>query len=117
MTSWNGRHTTQLSGDSLVRYNALMKINVTHVAKLANLTIKDNEKEKFESQLSEVLDYVKKLDEVNTENVEPTSQVTGLENVLREDISSESLPQDRAISQAKAIHKGFIRVKGILENE
>ena len=55
-----------------------MKIDVAKVAKLANLTLKPEEKVKFEKQLSETLEYVNKLNSVDTENVEPTSQVTGL---------------------------------------
>ncbi len=94
-----------------------MKIDVTHVAKLANLPLKEEEIKKFESQLSQVLDYIKKLEEVDTSDVKPTSQVTGLENVLREDKARPSLPQDIALSQASATHNGFFQVKGIFEEE
>src|SRR3989344_6903879 len=95
-------------------YNELMKINVPHVAKLANLTLADEEIKKFETQLSSVLDYIKKLSEVDTKNVEPTSQVTGLENVTREDTISPSLPQEKVLSSAKSKHNGFFVVKGII---
>lgn len=94
-----------------------MKINVTHTAKLANLPLTDEEKKKFEVQLSQVLDYVKKLDEVDTSGVTPTSQTTGLENVTREDLAGESLSQDEALSNNKDSVKGFFKVKGIFENE
>ncbi len=94
-----------------------MKINVPHVAKLANLPLNEEEVEKFDKQLSDVLQYIEKLNEVDTQNVEPTSQVTGLENILREDISSSSLPQSVALSNAKAQHNGFFQVKGILDAE
>ncbi len=94
-----------------------MKINVPHVAKLANLTLTNNEEKKFEEQLSEVLDYVKKLDEVDTTGIESTSQVTGLENVMREDIADSSLPQVAALRNAKTVQNGFFQVKGILDSE
>lgn len=94
-----------------------MKINVPHVAKLANLKLKDDEITKFEKQLSEVLDYIKKLEELDTKTVEPTSQVTGLENILREDKATDSLPQEKALSQAKSRHNNFFAVKGILDQE
>ena len=94
-----------------------MLVNVPHIAKLANLQIKSQEIAKFEKQLSEVLEYVKKLDEVDVTNVEPTSQVTRLENILRQDIAGESLSQDEAISNAKHTHNGLFQVKGILDNE
>lgn len=94
-----------------------MKINISHVAKLANLPLNDEEKNIFEKQLSSVLEYINKLSEVDTENIEETSQVTGLENVLREDEAGLSLPQDTALSQAKDTHNGMFAVKGIFDNE
>ncbi|MBI1982167.1 MAG: Asp-tRNA(Asn)/Glu-tRNA(Gln) amidotransferase subunit GatC [Candidatus Levybacteria bacterium] len=92
-----------------------MKINVSHIAKLANLSLKEEEKEKFEKQLSSILDYVKKLEEVDTSKVEPTPQVTGLKNITREDQTIPSLSQEEALSNAKNKHNGFFKVKTILE--
>jgi len=94
-----------------------MKIDISHIATLANLQIKDNEKDKFTTQLSSVLEYIAKLGELDTTHVEPTSQVTGLENVLREDVSHPSLTQDEAITPAKNKHNGYFAVKGIFDNE
>ena len=93
-----------------------MNIDVSHVAKLANLPLKPVEKEKFEKQLSDILSYVKKLKEVDTKNVETTSQVTGLENVTREDETSSSLTQEAALSNAKSTHNGLFKIKAILED-
>lgn len=92
-------------------------MNVSHVAKLANLSLTAEETKKFEKQLSDVLQYIDKLNEVDTKNVEPTSQVTGLENVLREDIASPSLSQKEALSNTKAKENGFFQVSGILDQE
>lgn len=94
-----------------------MKIDVGHIAKLANLPLTDEEKEKFEKQLGETLDYVDQLNEINTKGVEPTSQVTGLENVTREDEVTPSLPQEEVLKNAKSTHNGFIKVKAILDQE
>lgn len=102
--------------DWALNYNGFMKINVSHVAKLANLPLKPEEREKFEKQLSEILSYVEKLKEVDTKNVETTSQVTGLENVTREDKAKPSLSQEEALSGAKSQHNGFFKVKAILED-
>jgi len=103
-----------------------MRIDVKHIAKLANLPLKKGEKKKFEKQLSEILSYVEKLEEIDTENVETTSQVTGLENVTREDEAKSSLTQNEALSnvplrqgfegQAKSQHNGFIKVPAILDS-
>ncbi len=94
-----------------------MKINVPHIAKLANLTIAPEETPKFEEQLSAVLEYIKKLDEVEVTGVEPTSQVTGLENVYREDEAGQSLTQDEALSGAEAKDQGRFAVKGVFNEE
>ena len=94
-----------------------MKFDISHVAKLANLMLSPNEKKKFEKQLEETIEYIEGLNEVKTEGVKPTSQVTGLENVLREDEVKPSLTQEEALSNAKSVHNGFFKVKGILDNE
>ena len=92
-----------------------MKIDVAKVAKLASLSIKKEDVEKFESQLSSILDYVKKLNEINTENVEPNSQVTGIENITRDDNPKPCLSQEEALSNTKSKHNGLFRIKAILE--
>ena len=94
-----------------------MKFDITHIAKLASLTLSDLEKKKFEKQLEETAEYVKELEQVNTDGIAPTSQVTGLENVTREDEIKPSLTQDEALKNAKSTHNGFFKVKGILQNE
>ena len=92
-----------------------MNINVTHIAKLASLPLKAEDVQKFEKQLSEVLTYVEQLQKVDTSNIVPTSQVTGLENVVREDVSRESLSQESVLSQTKSSQHGFFKVSGIFE--
>ncbi len=93
-----------------------MKIDVKHVAKLANLTLIPAEEQKFGKQLEGILSYFEKLKEVDTSGVEETSQVTGLENVMREDVETNcELSQEEALSNAKSTEKGFIKVKAILE--
>lgn len=119
MTHLNGKRIMKLSQGYELGYNdiTVMKINVRHIAKLANIIIQEDEVEKFAYQLSQVLGHIEKLREVNTTNVDPTNQVTGLENVLREDESQECLSQDESLSQTKNKHNDFFVVKGILESE
>lgn len=93
----------------------LTKEEVKHVAKLANLTLTEAEIEKFQKQLSAVLGYVEILSQVQTAGVEPTSQVTGLENVLREDKADSCLSQTEALSGAKNQTKGLFKTKAILK--
>ncbi|MDP2638215.1 MAG: Asp-tRNA(Asn)/Glu-tRNA(Gln) amidotransferase subunit GatC [Candidatus Levybacteria bacterium] len=93
-----------------------MKIDVAHIAKLANLPLKPDEKEKFGKQLSETLTYVEKLNSIDTKGTEPTSQVTGLENVTREDEAKPSLTQEEALSNAKSHYNGLFKVKAVLDS-
>ena len=74
----------------------LTEQQVRHVAKLARLSLTDDEVKKFSGQLSGVLEYVDILKEVDTDGVEITSQVTGLKNVLRKDevVKSESTREE-----------------------
>lgn len=66
--------------------SALTKDQVLHIAKLARLTLTSSEIDKMTKELSAILNYVELLNEVDTTNVEPTAQVTGLTNALREDV-------------------------------
>lgn len=91
-----------------------MKIHIKHVAKLANLLLSNEEEKKFEKQLSNIITYVEKLNSVNVTNIKITSQITGLENVTREDRIEPSIPQKKALSNAKSKYKGFFKVKRIL---
>lgn len=92
-----------------------MKIDVKHVAKLANLPLTETEEKKFETQLSSILKYVDQLAKVDVSNVQQTSQVTGLKNVFREEEAKQSLSQEQALQNAKATQNGFLKVTAILE--
>ena len=62
--------------------------DVLHLAQLSKLQLSDDEVDSLATDITNILGYVEQLDELNTENVEPTYQVTGLESVWREDIVS-----------------------------
>ncbi len=94
-----------------------MKFDISHIAKLANLPLTDEEKKKFEKQLEETISYIQNLNEVDATGIEPTSQVTGLENVTREDVVKPSLSQEDALKNSGSTHNGFFKVEGILGNE
>jgi len=86
---------------------ALTAAEILHVAKLARLNLTKEEVEKFRSQLSKVIAHIKGLSEVDTTGVEPTSQTTGLINVLREDKIDQSqiIPQDGHFIVPKILDK------------
>ena len=117
MTSSNKKQKKQLPIGLELEYNSFMKLDVKHIAKLANLPISNEEEKKLEEQLSETLSYVAILKEVDTKNVEPTAHVTGLENITREDKASASLSQKQALANTNKRHDGFFIVNAILEND
>lgn len=94
-----------------------MKIDVKKVAKLANLNVKDKDLPKLEIQLEAIVKYVDKLYEVDTKDVDITSQIAELENITRKDLSIPSLTQKEALSGTKSKHNGNFKVDAILENE
>lgn len=93
-----------------------MKIDLARLAKLANLPLSVDEKEKLQKQLEETIEYVDILNEIPTENIESTNHVTGLENITREDLASESLSQEEALKNAKSTHNGLFKVSAIFEH-
>jgi aspartyl-tRNA(Asn)/glutamyl-tRNA(Gln) amidotransferase subunit C len=90
------------------------KKEVEYVAQLAHLEFKEEEKEKLTSQLNSILDYFKKLNEINTEKVEPTAYVISMPNLLNEDKVEPSLSQKEVLSNAKYIKKGYFQVPKII---
>jgi aspartyl-tRNA(Asn)/glutamyl-tRNA(Gln) amidotransferase subunit C len=92
----------------------ITKKEVEYVAKLAKLEFNEEEKEEFTSQLNSILDYFKKLNELNTERVEPTDYVISMPNLLNEDEVKPSLPQDEVLSNAEYIKKGYFKVPKIM---
>jgi aspartyl-tRNA(Asn)/glutamyl-tRNA(Gln) amidotransferase subunit C len=81
---------------------------VLHVAKLARLRLDDGEVERMAGELSQILEHVETMNELDLEGVEPTSHVVDLTNVLREDTPRPGLDRDTALEQAPdAAESGF----------
>ena len=75
----------------------LEKEDIEHIAKLARLDLTPQEVEKYASELSVVFDYFRMLDEVDVDGVEETTQVTGLMNVVRDDVIYEISEDETAV--------------------
>ena len=88
---------------------------IKHIAKLANLTLSEEEIELFSHQLSETLEHIAELDKLSIEKVIPTFQTTGLINIFRKDEIKPSLSQDQALSNSKSTYKGFFKIKPIFD--
>lgn len=86
-------------------------MDVKKVAKLANLPLTAAEEKKFTGQLEETLKYIAELSEVDTKSVDPTSQVTGKTNELRDDAVQPTLAQEAALQNAPKKDKGFFKSK------
>ena len=96
---------------------ALSKKDIDHIANLARLGLSDKEKEKYLKELSSILDYFKKLDEIDAKNIEPTAQVSGSINVFRKDENPHQAEVEKIkkiIGQAPEREDNFIKTKPIL---
>jgi aspartyl-tRNA(Asn)/glutamyl-tRNA(Gln) amidotransferase subunit C len=92
----------------------LTRDEVVKLSILARIQLSDSEVEKFQKELSTVLDYVEELKKVDTNGLEEVSQVTGLVNVQREDKIVTAENHEEILSQAPELKDGFYKVKAIL---
>ena len=88
---------------------------VEHVAKLARLALRDEEIDTLTGQLSNILTYVEKLNELDTRDVDPTAHVLPIKNVLLEDEVKKSLEREKAIGNASDRTDEFFRVPKVIE--
>lgn len=93
----------------------LSKEEVKHVAHLARLAITEEEAEKFAEQLGKITDFAQTLNELDTTNVEPTSHVFPIVNVLREDKAEKGLDREVMMLNVKEQEAGQVKVPSILE--
>lgn len=88
--------------------------DVEHVARLSRLEI-GGEIDQFTAQLNAILDYMDKLNELDTSQVEPTAHVLPLQNVMRPDEVHQSLPREQALANAPEQQDGYFKVPRIIE--
>ncbi|ANB56384.1 aspartyl/glutamyl-tRNA(Asn/Gln) amidotransferase, C subunit [Anoxybacillus sp. B7M1] len=88
---------------------------VKHVAHLARLAITEEEAEMFTKQLDAIITFAEQLNELDTENVPPTSHVLNMKNVMREDVPAQGLPLEDVLKNAPDQQDGQFRVPAILE--
>ena len=92
----------------------LRREDVAHVAKLARLTLSDEEVALYTEQLSQVLEHANDMNALALEDVVPTAHPFGLINVVREDVIRPSLPRDRILDMAPDAEDGRFAVPRIL---
>jgi aspartyl-tRNA(Asn)/glutamyl-tRNA(Gln) amidotransferase subunit C len=93
---------------------ALSREEVLKIANLARLEFKDEEIEKFQHELNDILKYIDILGELDTSNVEPLLQTNEMQNVLREDTVKESLSPELATKNAPQSEDGTFIVPKVV---
>lgn len=94
---------------------ALTRKQVEHVAELAKLKLTDEELNLYGEQLSAILDYAARLDELDTAAIPPTASVLPLRGVMRTDEVKPSFERETMLRNAPAVEDGCVRVQVILE--
>jgi aspartyl-tRNA(Asn)/glutamyl-tRNA(Gln) amidotransferase subunit C len=96
-----------------------MKIDeaqVRRVAMLSRLELSDQEVSQFSTQLSAIFEYIEKLNELDTDNVEPLAHCLPVHNVFREDVPRPSLSNDAALANAPDREDEYFKVPKILDD-
>jgi aspartyl-tRNA(Asn)/glutamyl-tRNA(Gln) amidotransferase subunit C len=94
----------------------LSKDEVKNIASLARIGIEEKEIGDYQKNLSEILDFFKELEELNTDNIEPIGHITGRNNVSRDDKRGEisELEREALLKNAPERKENFVKVKSVL---
>ncbi|PJF30519.1 MAG: Asp-tRNA(Asn)/Glu-tRNA(Gln) amidotransferase GatCAB subunit C [Candidatus Thermofonsia Clade 1 bacterium] len=93
----------------------LSREEVMQIAELAKLSLTEGEIAAYAEQLSAVLEYASRLEQLDTADIPPTANVLPLQNVMREDVVRPSLPREQALANAADAIEGQFRVDAVLE--
>jgi len=100
--------------ETTMKRRRLSKKEVEHTAWLAHIELSEKEKTLFTEQFNDILNYFKKIDEVNTEDAQPTYHVLDLTNIYREDEETPSLPAEEALKNVPKKEKKFLKAPRIV---
>ena len=90
--------------------------DVEYLAQLARLILSEKEKKKFQKELNKIIRYIDQLNQVDTQNIPPTTHVIPMKNVLREDEAKPSLTQKEALSNVPDKKDGYFKVPQAFES-
>lgn len=96
--------------------NKIDEAQVRHVAKLSRLDLTDDEVGRLSGELSAIVEYIEKLNELDVEGVEPLAHCLPIHNVFREDVVKESLSNEEALSNAPQRHDEYFKVPKVLDD-
>lgn len=88
--------------------------DIQHLASLSSLALADDEVDGLRQDLENIIGYIKQLGELDTAGVEPTYQVTGLENVWREDEVQPGIPAEKLLEMAPEKQNSQVKVPQVL---
>ena len=94
---------------------ALSRDEVLHVAQLARLGLAEEDLERLQTQLSDIIAYFQILESLDTSAIPPTAQVIGQQSVMRSDVVKPSFPPEEVLANAPKVEDGFFRIKAVLE--
>jgi aspartyl-tRNA(Asn)/glutamyl-tRNA(Gln) amidotransferase subunit C len=94
---------------------SLTRKEVDHIADLARLDLSETEKQKYQEQLSAILDYAASLQKLDTSGIPPTSSVLPPHSTLREDVAGVSLPVAETLKNAPVKKDDQFQVPPVLE--
>ncbi len=96
---------------------AISKEDVKYVASLTRIEMSNKELEDFTGQIDTIMEYMKKLNKLNTDNIQPTSHILDIKNVTRKDhrLPDESLPGKESIKMAPETKDQFFKVPKVIE--
>lgn len=90
---------------------------VKKVAKLANLSLSDQDLPHYSKQMSEIVDYIDLLEKVDVSGVEPTFNIRDIQNVMIKDVIGQSLSQEQVLSNSANTKNGYFVTKGVFEEQ
>ncbi len=88
---------------------------IEQVATLSRIKLTDEEKDVFREQLTDILGYIEKLNELDTDDVQPMAYATSINNVFREDQQKSSFPRQEILELSPSSANGFFKVPKVLE--
>lgn len=107
--------TFAVKGDNIIKPMAITKGTLEHVAHLARIELDEDELNTLSGQLKDILDFIDKLREADVKDINPTSHILPLSNVLRDDNPGESLEVDSALKNAPQRQGAFFGVPKVIE--
>ena len=92
------------------------KDTIEKIAHLSRLELKNNDVDKMQNDLSNILNWIDKLNELNTDNIEPLVSMSENHNIMRDDVVKEHISHNDALKNAPKKDSDYIRVPKVLDN-